>query len=114
MYPKPIFLACATSLTIISAAPATAVGDMPIILNQRQASITFARVRALLRAENLTCPVGQAVESGTVTGGSSPNGGSQTTTIMFNKGGKVVISRSWESNNGPSPALSIMIDCTTK
>ncbi len=112
MYFKPISLACAASLTFIMAVPASAVGDMPIKLTQRQASIAYRNVRPLLLAENLTCPVGQVVTSGTVTGGSNPGGGSQTTTIVFNRGGKVVISRSLETNIGRSPTVSTKIDCS--
>ncbi|TCP97435.1 hypothetical protein C8J46_10657 [Sphingomonas sp. PP-F2F-A104-K0414] len=109
---KSCSLACAASLTFMMAAPAAAVGDMPVKLTQWQGSIAYRNVRPLLSAENLTCPVGQVVSSGMVTGGSNPGGGSQITTIMFNKGAKVVISRSWETNNGRSPTVSTKIDCS--
>lgn len=109
---KPISLACAAALTFISAGPAAAVGDMPVKLTQRQASIAYRSVRPLLSAETVTCPAGQVVTSGTVTGGSNPGGGSQTTTILFNKGARVVISRSWETNIGRSPTVSTKIDCS--
>ncbi len=114
MLSKSISFACAAGLTFMLAAPAFAVGDLPVRLTQRQASVAYRAIRPLLQAENQTCPVGQTVTSGIVTGGSNPGGGSQTTTIIFNRGGKVVISRSWETNIGRSPTASTKIDCSIR
>ncbi|WP_133032145.1 hypothetical protein [Sphingomonas sp. PP-CE-1G-424] len=109
---KPIAVVFAAALALSIAAPAMAVGDLPGTLSQRQTAAIYKKIRPLLGAEGATCPAGQTVETGIVTGGSSPSGGSQTTTIMFNRGGKVVINRTWDSNVGKKLTISTKIDCS--
>ena len=109
---KPIAATFAAALTLLVTDPAMAVGDLPSKLSQRQAAALYKDIRPLLAADGATCPVGQAAKTGIVTGGSSPAGGFQTTTIMFNRGGKVVISRTWDSNSGKKLTISIKIDCS--
>jgi len=109
---KPIPATFAVASTFLIAVPAMAVGDLPVKLNPRQAKAVYKTILPLLAADGATCPAGQAVKAGIVTGGSSPAGGSQTTTIMFNRGAKVVINRTWDSSTGKKLMISAKIDCS--
>jgi len=101
-----------TASTFLIAAPALAAGDPTVKLNQRQAAEVYKTVQPLLTTGGAICPTEQVVRGGIVTGGSSPSGGSQTTTIMFKSGEKVVINRTWDSSVGKKLTMSARIDCS--
>jgi len=109
---KSTFAVFATTSTFLIATPVLAAGDLPLKLNQRQAAEVYQTVRPLLAIGGATCPTEQMVKEGIVTGGSSPSGGSQTTTIIFNSGEKVVINRTWASSVGKKLMISAKIGCS--
>jgi len=109
---RPTLVAFAAASMTLMASSATAVGDPLVRLSRQRAAAIYERIRSLLEADGMICPVGQALEGGTVTGGSSPAGSSQTTTLMFDRGGKVVINRTWNRGTDKKPAVSIRINCS--
>ena len=87
-----------------------AAGDPPQTLNSQQAQSAFASYKSILM---LGCPGAQNITAGTVHGGDSPMGGSQTTTFNFDGGATVTVLNSWGAANGGSRSPNtITITCS--
>jgi len=92
------------------ATAAFSAGDPPQTLDAAQAQSTFGPYKTLL---TFGCPGAQAPTSGTVTGGDSPFGGSQTITLSFDGGATVKVVNSWGQlvNGGARSENTVTITC---
>lgn len=95
----------------IGSTAAWAVGDLPIRMTPKQVAAYYRSISPLLNADGVTCPFKQKPISGIVSGGSSPQSGSQQTILTFDKGAKVTVSRTWERTAKGSP-VRIEITCS--
>lgn len=96
------------ALALLVTVPAQAVGDPATRMTAAQAARYWATIRPLLVADGMACPARQHPATGVTTGGASPQGGSQQTTLTFNRGARVNVSRSWD-RMGPA---TVQIRCT--
>lgn len=58
----------AIGMTVMTATPALAVGDVAVKLTARQAAVRYTGVRTLLTGNGATCPAGQRPTYGRLTG----------------------------------------------
>ena len=90
---------------------ASAVGDPPVHLNQKEATEWYEQLRFLLRNDFGYCGAGQVARSGDIHGGGSPMGGGSYAVINFSKGAKLKVDRIYQ--NGPErQSVDVHISCT--
>ena len=107
---RHVFSAPIAISVLLTPSTALAVGDPPVNLSRKEATTVYQSIRPFLNADGLISPSGQAPVSGRITGGSSPMSGGQTITIIFNKGGWLVINKNWTSLPAP-PTVNLQVTC---
>ncbi len=98
-------------VALVGSTSAWAVGDVPVRMKPKQVASFYRSIRPLLVSDGVPCPLNQHPVSGIITGGASPQGGSQQTVLTFDKGAKVTVLRTWNRSATGTPA-TIEIVCS--
>jgi hypothetical protein len=96
---------------LVMGAPASAVGDMPVNFDQREATEFYNSLRFLLDGD-FRCAKGQIPVSGRMTGGDNPMFGANYITILFDKGARLKVDRTWTGQPQKGREVSVKISCS--